>query len=67
MYRPTAKELKILLALKEVGEAEPMRLGSKIGMGSAMADYLCRYLTTHGLMQKWEEKIQASAGRAESP
>ena len=52
MYRPTANELKILIALKEVGEAEPMRLGSKIGMGSSMADYLCRYLTTHGLLQK---------------
>ena len=52
MYRPTANELKILIALKEVGKAEPMRVGSKIGMGSSMADYLCRYLTTHGLLQK---------------
>ena len=52
MYRPTANELKILLALKEVVEAEPMRVGSKIGMGSSMADYLCRYLTTHSLLRK---------------
>ena len=56
MYRPTANELKILIALKEVGEAEPMRLGSKIGMGSSMADYLCRYLATHGLLQKSTRK-----------
>ena len=46
MYRPTANELKILIALKEVGEAESMRVGSKIGMGASMADYLCRYLAT---------------------
>ncbi len=52
MYRPTANELKILLTLKEIGEAEPMRVGSRIGMGSSMTDYLCRYLTTHGLLQK---------------
>jgi len=52
MYRPTANELKILLTLKEIGEAEPMRVGSRIGMGSSMTDYLCRYLATHGLLQK---------------
>ena len=52
MYKPTANELEILLALKEVGEAEPIRLGSKIGMGASMADYLCRYLNIHGLLQK---------------
>jgi len=52
MYRPTANELKILLTLKEIGEAEPMRVVSRIGMGSSMTDYLCRYLTTHGLLQK---------------
>ena len=52
MYRPTANELKILLTLKEIGEAEPMRVGSRIGMGSSMTDYLCRYLTIHGLLQK---------------
>jgi|GEM_PF-2212918 len=52
MYRPTANELKIMLALKEVEEAGLMRVSSKIGMGSSMADYLCRYLTTHGFLQK---------------
>ena len=52
MYRPTANELRVLIAFREVGEAEPMRVGSKIGMGSSMADYLCRYLTTHDLLQK---------------
>ncbi|MFQ5904454.1 MAG: hypothetical protein ACE5JO_12275 [Candidatus Binatia bacterium] len=52
MYRPTANELRVLLAFREIGEAEPMRIGSRIGMGSSMTDYLCRYLTTHGLLQK---------------
>jgi len=66
MYKPTANELKILLALKEVGEAEPMRLGSKIGTGSEMADYLCRYLNIHGLLQKSGRKTYrlALAGQA---
>lgn len=52
MYEPTTNELRILIAVKRAGEAEPARIGSRIGMGSSMADYLCRYLATQGLLQK---------------
>jgi len=52
MYRPTANELKVLKALRELGEGDGRVEGSKIGTGSEMADYLCRYLATHGFLQK---------------
>lgn len=52
MYRPTANELRVLKALRELGEANGRTVGSKVNTGSAMADYLCRYLATHGLLQK---------------
>ncbi|MFQ5826743.1 MAG: hypothetical protein ACE5IA_05225 [Dehalococcoidia bacterium] len=51
MYRPTAMELKILRAVRELREADPPRVAPKAGMGSVMADYLCRYLAGHGLLQ----------------
>jgi len=52
MYRPTALELKVLKALRELGEGDGRVVGSKIGTGSEMADYLCRYLTTKELVQR---------------
>lgn len=52
MYRPTANELKVLKALRELGEGDGAAVGSKVNMGSAMADYLCRYLTTKELVQR---------------
>jgi len=52
MYRPTANELKVLKALRELGEGDGRVVGSKIGTGSEMADYLCRYLTTKELVQR---------------
>ena len=52
MYRPTANELKVLKALRELGEGDGAAVSSKIYMGSAMADYLCRYLTTKELVQR---------------
>ena len=52
MYRPTANELKVLKALKELGEGDGRVVGSKIGTGSEMADYLCRYLTTKELVER---------------
>ena len=52
MYRPTANELKVLKALRELGEADGAAVGAKIYMGSAMADYLCRYLTTKELVER---------------
>ncbi len=52
MYRPTALELKVLRALRELGEADGRAVASKIGMGSEMADYLCRYLITKELVHR---------------
>jgi len=52
MYRPTALELKVLKALRELGEGDGRVVGSKIGTGSEMADYLCRYLITKELVQR---------------
>ncbi|MFQ6030419.1 MAG: hypothetical protein ACE5Q6_23335 [Dehalococcoidia bacterium] len=52
MYRPTALELKVLRALSDLREADGAAVGAKIAMGSAMTDYLCRYLTTKELVQK---------------
>jgi len=52
MYRPTANEVKVLKALRELGEADGRTVGSKIGMGSEMADYLCRYLITKELVHR---------------
>ncbi len=52
MYRPTALELKVLRALRELGEADGAAVGDKIYLGSAMADYLCRYLTTKELVER---------------
>ena len=52
MHRPTALELKVLRALNELREADGAAVGTKIAMGSAMADYLCRYLTTKELVQR---------------
>ncbi|MFQ5872491.1 MAG: hypothetical protein ACE5JL_01625 [Dehalococcoidia bacterium] len=51
-YRPTALELKVLRALKELGEGDGAAVGTKIVMGSAMTDYLCRYLTTKELVRR---------------
>ncbi len=52
MHRPTALELKVLKALRELGEGDGRVVGSKIGTGSEMADYLCRYLTTKELVHR---------------
>lgn len=52
MYRPTANELRVLKALRELGEGDGRAVGSKIGTGSEMADYLCRYLTTKELVER---------------
>ncbi|MFQ5933185.1 MAG: hypothetical protein ACE5KI_00910 [Dehalococcoidia bacterium] len=52
MYRPTALELKVLKALIELGTADGRAVGSRIGLGSEMSDYLCRYLTTKELVQR---------------
>jgi len=52
MYRPTAMELKVLRALRELGEADGAAVGAKIYLGSPMADYLCRYLTTKELVER---------------
>ena len=52
MYRPTANELRVLKALRELGEADGRAVGSKVNMGSEMADYLCRYLTTKELVRR---------------
>jgi len=52
MCRPTANELRVLKALRELGEADGRAVGSKVNMGSEMADYLCRYLTTKELVQR---------------
>jgi len=48
----TANELKVLKTLRELREADGRAVGSKIGMGSEMADYLCRYLTTKELVRR---------------
>ncbi|MFQ5813513.1 MAG: hypothetical protein ACE5I2_10055 [Anaerolineae bacterium] len=55
-YRPTALELKVLRALKELGEGDGAAVGAKIAMGSAMADYLCRYLTAKELVRRASRK-----------
>ena len=52
MYSPTANELKVLKALREMGEGNGRVVGSKIGTGFEMADYLCRYLITKELVQR---------------
>jgi len=52
MYRPTANELRVLKALRELGQGDGRMVGSKTGIGSEMADYLCRYLTTKELVQR---------------
>ena len=52
MYRPTALELKVLKALRQLGEGDGAAVGAKMGLGSAMADYLCRYLVTKELVQR---------------
>ena len=52
MYRPTALELKVLRALRQMGEGDGAAIGSKDNMGPAMADYLCRYLVTKELVQR---------------
>jgi len=52
MYMPTANELKVLKALRGLREGDGAAVGSKLNMGSAMADYLCRYLTRKELVQK---------------
>jgi len=52
VYSPTANELKVLKALRGLREGDGAAVGSKVNMGSAMADYLCRYLTTKELVQR---------------
>jgi len=52
MYRPTANELRALKALRELGQADGRMVGSQLGMGSSMADYLYHYLTTKELVQR---------------
>lgn len=52
MYRPTAMELKVLKALNELKTADGRAVGAKIGLGSEMSDYLCRYLTTKELVRR---------------
>jgi len=56
MYRPTALELKVLRTLSELRTADGRAVGIKIGLGSETSDYLCRYLTTKGLVQRVERK-----------
>ena len=48
----TANELKVLRVLKELKEADPIALDSKMGITSAYADYLCRYLTKNGYLER---------------
>jgi len=56
MYRPTANELRVLKALRELGEGDGRVVGGKIGMGSSIADYLCRYLTTKELVRRTDRR-----------
>ncbi|MDA2929116.1 hypothetical protein MYX84_04060 [Acidobacteria bacterium AH-259-O06] len=49
---PTTTELRVLQALRKLGEGDRIAVASEIGLGSEMADYLCRYLSTKGLVRK---------------
>jgi len=52
MYWPSPTELQVLQALRKLGEGDRISVASKTGMGSEMGDYLCRYLSTKGLVRK---------------
>ena len=53
MYRPSAMELRLLRALRGLGGvASEQALGKEMALGSAMTNYLCRWLTEKGLVDR---------------
>lgn len=48
----TPAEFRILQALRNLGEGDRINVATETGMGSEMADYLCRYLLKKGLVRR---------------
>ena len=52
-YRPSAMELRLLKALRDLGGvSNEQTIGEKMALGSAMTNYLCRWLTEKGLLDR---------------
>ena len=45
-------ELKVLRAVAELGQADTIRVGQRVGIASHYADYLCKNLMRDGYLTK---------------
>lgn len=62
MYRPTATELRVLQAIKKLGEGDRMAVGSESGLGSELAESICKYLSLHGLVESSTGEVARRVG-----